>query len=176
MRRPAWTDESFDPGMRRLDDPEFHAVWKKVRADAAAHPAGGTDLLIHQDAHFGNVHVEDGSRLTLFDFDDCAYGTAVHDVAMVFFYWLMVGWEDEVAATRRFFDRLLAGYRRHADLPSGWPEGIDRLLEVRQAVIFLIISVNDIEWTEFERRWMTDRRHRVTDRIPLLGVPLAEVL
>lgn len=133
-------------------------------------------MLIHQDAHFGNVHIEDPARLTLFDFDDCAYGSAVHDIAMVFFYWLMVGWDDEVAETRRFFGRLLTGYRRHADLDGDWPDGVDRLLNVRQADIYLLISRNLVEWTDFERRWMHDRRRRVMERTPLVGSPLADLL
>lgn len=176
VSRPAWTDDVFDPGFDRLDDPEVVAVWREVTADAAAHPAGGTGLLIHQDAHFGNVAVDDGSRLTVFDFDDCAYGTPVHDVAMVVFYWLMVGWDDEVAATRRFFDRLLTGYQRQATLDGDWPDGIDLLLQVRQAVIFLLISTNHVELSDFEHRWMTDRRRRVLERTPLVGVPLARLV
>ncbi len=176
VRRPAWTDAAFDPGTWLLNDPEFSEAWRSVRHHAAGHPAGGTELLIHQDAHFGNTHIDDSARLTLFDFDDCAYGTAVHDIAMVLFYWLMVGWDDEVAATRRFFDRLLDGYRRHTDLAEDWPEGVDRLLKVREADIFLLISLNEVEWSDFEQRWMEGRRRRVMDRIPLLGTPLADVL
>ena len=176
VRRPAWTDDAFDPGSHLLDDRDFAAAWRQVRTEAAGHPAGRADMLIHQDAHFGNVHIEDPARLTLFDFDDCAYGSAVHDIAMVFFYWLMVGWDDEVAETRRFFDRLLTGYRRHADLDGDWPEGVDRLLNVRQADIYLLISRNLVEWTDFERRWMRDRRRRVMERTPLVGSPLADLL
>ncbi|MDH4120023.1 MAG: phosphotransferase, partial [Acidimicrobiia bacterium] len=175
-RRPAWTDPTFDPGMAMLADEEVRNVWRELIADAASHPAGGTDLLIHQDAHFGNVHLEDPDRITLFDFDDCGYGTAVHDIAMVFFYWLMVGWDDEAAAARRFFDRLLHGYRRHIELDDDWPGGIDRMLKVREAGIYAIISANAIEVSGFEQHWMEGRRQQLLDRVPLLGAPLSDVL
>jgi len=175
-RRPAWTDPTFDPGMDVLSDEEVRKVWRELIADAASHPAGGADLLIHQDAHFGNVHLEDLDRITLFDFDDCGYGTAVHDIAMVFFYWLIVGWDDEAAAARRFFDRLLHGYRRHIELDADWPDGIDRMLKVREAAIYAIISTSAVETSAFENGWMTGRRQRVLQRVPLLDSPLADIL
>lgn len=175
-RRPPWTDDVFDPGTAVLGDPEFTAAWQRIREHATGHPAGGSDLLIHQDAHFWNIHVEDPARLVLFDFDDCGYGTAVHDVAIVLFYWLFVGWEDERAAARRFLDRFLEGYGRHTRLADGWEEGVDRILKVREADIYLLISLDDEDWGGPEWRWMDDRRRRVTEQIPLLGAPLVEIL
>ncbi|MCP5100155.1 MAG: phosphotransferase, partial [Chloroflexi bacterium] len=42
--------------------------------------------LIHQDAHGGNFFVDGAGQITLFDFDDSAYGHFAYDVAMVLFY------------------------------------------------------------------------------------------
>lgn len=173
-RRPPWTDPVFDPGVSLLGDPEFAETWRWTRDHAAAHPAGGEHLLIHQDAHFWNLHIDD-SGLTLFDFDDCAYGSPEHDVGIVLFYWLFVGWPDPVAAARRLLERLIKGYTRHAGLADGWPEGVDRILKLREADIYLLIELGD-EPNELERRWMEDRRRRVLDRLPLLGVPLTDLI
>ena len=46
--------------------------------------------MIHQDAHLGNLFVDDNYTLTLFDFDDCVYGHFIYDIAMVLFY--SAGW------------------------------------------------------------------------------------
>lgn len=176
-RRPDWTDPFFDPGIRLLGDDDVEAAWHRTRVEAAAHPAGGTGLLIHQDAHFWNLHVDDDDRLTLFDFDDCGYGTPEHDIAIVLFYWLLVGPEDEHAATRRFLDRVLAGHGRHLDLDPDWPEGMDRILRVREADIHLLLALEDeADWTDNTRRWMDGRRERILEGRPLLGRPLAEVV
>jgi amicoumacin kinase len=42
--------------------------------------------LIHQDAHGGNFFVDEAENITLFDFDDSAYGHFAYDIAMVLFY------------------------------------------------------------------------------------------
>ncbi len=49
--------------------------------------------MIHQDAHTGNLFVDDDYTMTLFDFDDCVYGHFIYDIAMVLFY--IAGWGGE---------------------------------------------------------------------------------
>lgn len=175
VRRPSWTDPIFDPGTWLLDDPDFLEVWHETRARAASHPAGKSDLLIHQDAHFWNLHIDDEAGLTVFDFDDCGYGTPEHDVAIVLFYWMFVGWPDHVAATRRFLDRLLEGYHRHGELIDDWPEGVDRMLKVRECDIYLLMELED-DADGIARRWKKDRRRRVIEHVPLLGAPLIDLV
>lgn len=178
-RRPSWTSDVFDPGTGRSDDRDMVAAWRSARDRAAAHPAGGDHLLIHQDAHWGNQHVADGSRPMLFDFDDCAYGTPEHDLAIVLFYWMFKEggdppWDDDGAAARRLLDRLFEGYRRHADVLDDWPEGFDRILSMREADLFLIMAVEGDDWGT---GWLADdRRDRVLGGVPFLGRPLAEIL
>lgn len=178
-RRPSWTSDVFDPGTARSDDAELVAGWRRARDHAAAHPAGGDHLLIHQDAHVWNQHVAEGSRLTLFDFDDCAYGTPEHDLAIVLFYWMFAEegqakWDDGDAQVRRLLGRLFEGYRRHADVMDDWPEGFDRIMKVREADLFLIMAVEGEDWGT---GWFSDgRRDRVLDGTPYLGRPLAEIV
>lgn len=173
-RRPTWTSDVFDPGTGQSDDAELVAAWRRVRDRAAAHPAGGDHLLIHQDAHFWNQHVTVGGRLTLFDFDDCAYGTPEHDLAIVLFYWAFSPWDDRGAAVRRLLDRVLEGYRRHADVMEDWPEGFDRIMKVREADLFLIMSNEGDDWGA---GWLAgDRRERVLAGTPFLDRPLVEVI
>lgn len=175
-RRPAWTDPVFDPGTSVLGDDEFTLAWQAARQRAASTLGGETELLIHQDAHFWNVHIVGEETLTLFDFDDCAYGSAIHDIAIVLFYWLLTSWEDHEVATRRFLSRVLEGHSRHEQLPTGWPDAIDRIMQVREADIYLLLALDGEEWKPDIAEWMEGRRQRILDGVPLLGRPLADVL
>jgi len=176
LRRPEWVDPFFDPGMAAFDDREVVELFREAHRRATEHPAGGTGLLIHQDAHVWNLHVDTGSRLTLFDFDDCGYATAEHDVAIVLFYWLLFRWPDLGAELRRFLTLFLSGYERHATLADDWPEGIDRIMKVRETEIFLLLSMEDIDANSVEAAFMEGRRQRLRNGTPYLGAPLESLL
>jgi len=176
QRRPPWTDGFFDPGVAEFTDREVVEVFQEARRRAIGHPAGGDGLLIHQDAHMWNLHVDAGSRLTLFDFDDCGYATAEHDVAIVLFYWLLFPSEDPAAEARRFLALFRTGYERHATLAGDWPEGFDRIMKVRETEIFLLLSMEDIHANSVEASFMDGRRRRLLEGTPYLGVPLDSLL
>lgn len=175
-RRPVWTDPIFDWGAPNVADREALETFYQAKQHAVDHPAGGSDLLIHQDAHFWNLHVAEGSRLTLFDFDDCAYATAEHDIAIVLFYWMLVGWPDPATELRRFLPLFFSGYDRHATLSGDWPEGVDRILKVRETEIYLLLTMEDIEPNGIEAGFMRGRRERVLAGIPYLGAPVEDLL
>ena len=177
--RPAWHDPIFDPGI--LDDPNVDPVflsrYHEILDVAQGSPAGGVDILIHQDAHLGNLFVDDNGLLTVFDFDDCAYGTPTHDIAIVLFYWIFVTQADHSEETRRFFASFLEGYARYADLPRDWPVEAERFLSLREIeILWLIQSESPDQWSELDRRFMDGRLRRVLDGVPYLGEPLADIL
>lgn len=177
--RPLWTDPIFDVGLNgaEVSDPDLFRRVGEIRAACAAHAAGGTGLLIHQDAHFGNLHITDEGRISLFDFDDCGYGTSTHDVAIVIFYWLMGFDEDQHSEARRFITHFQRGYERHRSLPHDWPEGADRFMSLREADVYWLIdeeSPDDV--SPMEERFMEGRRGRILDGVPYLGAPLADLL
>jgi len=149
-RRPSWTDAVFDGGISASaeTDPALHERWSNARSVARSHPAEGDALLIHRDAHAGNLLGTEGGRLTLLDFDDSAYGTRTHDIAIVLFYWLMGAHDEEFTSTvRRFFNRFVAGYERWAMLPADWPDGVDLLLTLREAEIYWLLSTEHTQTT-----------------------------
>ena len=177
IRRPDWTDPIFDVGLGSdTTDPELQQRLAEIKAAASKNLAGGTGLLIHQDAHLGNLFITDSGEITIFDFDDCAYGTPVHDVAIVLFYWVL-GHEDPPEEARRFLGYFLKGYERHASLTSGWATGADLFLSYREIDIFWLVETEEPEESSpAELRFMTGRRQRILDGVPYLGVPLVDVL
>ena len=157
--------------------PELFLRMKEITAAAAAHPAGGSDLLIHQDAHLGNLFITKTGEITLFDFDDTAYGTPTHDLAIVLFYWVLGRPRELMPETRRFVTRFLRGYERHARLASDWPVGADLFLSFREIEIYwLLTSTARIDPSAEEIRFLDGRRERILAGVPFLGVPLADVL
>lgn len=177
--RPPWTDPIFDVELSAAEasDPELFRRVGEVRAACAAHRAGGTGLLIHQDAHFGNLHVTDDGQISIFDFDDCAYGTPTHDIAIVLFYWLMGRGEEQHSAARRFVTHFLRGYERHRTLPADWPEGADRFLSLREIDIYWLIKEESPEdVSPLEHRFMDGRRNRILDAVTYLDSPLGDIL
>lgn len=174
--RPPWTDPVFDVGLGAPGaDAELAARNEEIRAAATAHPAGAADLLIHQDAHHGNLFITDDGVITIFDFDDCAYGTPTHDIAIVLFYWVL-GHEDPPSEARRFLDHFLTGYRRLAELPADWSTGVDLFLSYREIDIYWLVATEDPgDSSAAELRFMKGRRQRILSGVPYLGVPLAEL-
>ena len=62
--RPPWTDPIFDVFQgAEVSDPPLYERAGEVRVACAAHDAGGTGLLIHQDAHSGNLLITDDGRI-----------------------------------------------------------------------------------------------------------------
>lgn len=171
-----WTDQFFwDEGNE--SDPEMLARSIEVKTAAEAHPAGATDLMIHQDAHLGNIHVTDDGSFSIFDFDDCVYGTPTHDVAILMFHWFVGFEEDMTHETRRLMHLFLEGYERHAQLPTEWPDGADLFLSQREADIYwLLKGESPEEMWEPEAKFMDGRRKRILEGIPYLDLPLARIL
>lgn len=177
--RPPWFESLESVGLRdsAVRDPEVFARWTEMTAAAQEVEAGGTDMLIHQDAHLGNLHLSTNGRVTIFDFDDSAYGTPTHDLAIVVFYW-MIGIEaDPATELRRFLTPFLKGYEEHWRLPPGWPEQVDTFLSLREMVIYWLLAADAPEdKSASEELFLDNRRERLLRGDPYLGLPFAEAL
>lgn len=175
--RPSWSDPLFDVGIVEPPDPEIFRRSREVHLAARAAEAGAAEIMIHQDAHLGNIFITDEGGLTIFDFDDSAYGTPSNDVALVLFYWLIGQEDDQQAETRRFVDHFMRGYEEFSYLPSDWPARAEPYLSLREMDIYWLVHLEDgAEWRPVEERFMEGRRDRVLDCVPYLGTPLTDIL
>jgi Ser/Thr protein kinase RdoA (MazF antagonist) len=178
-RRPSWRDPIFDVGFGTAaeSDPPLFRRRIEILEEAAADPAGADEMVIHQDVHTGNLFVTSDGQLTVFDFDDSAYGTPTHDVAIVLFYWLFGTDRDPGAELRRFLAHFMRGYEQHYRLPADWPDGADRFLSYRESDIYWLLLDEDPEhWFDAKKRFMAGRRERLLTGVPYLGTPLADML
>jgi len=127
--------------------------------------------LIHQDAHGGNLFVDEKGRITLFDFDDCTYSWFINDIAIVLFY-IAIGVEDQAAFTKEFMTHFLSGYQAENHLEGEWLKEIPSFLKLREIDLYAVIhrsfDVDNIDhpWVEM---FMKDRKGRIENDVTFLN-------
>ncbi len=136
--------------------------------------------LIHTDAHFGNIFIDDG-KLTLFDFDDCSYKWFISDIAIVLFYGVMG--VPEGSSKEEFgkliFTNFMKGYKQENKLDQYWIELIPNFLKLREIVLYAVIHMSfDVEnlqdpWC----KWYLDgRKEKIENDIPYLDLEFERIL
>ena len=127
--------------------------------------------LIHQDAHGGNFFIDEAGRITLFDFDDCAYSWYANDIAIVLFY-LVTNRTDAAEVTRDFMPHFLRGYRRENRLDPIWLKELPHFLKLREielyAVIYRSFDVDQID-NPWCAHFMDGRRQRIENNTPYVA-------
>ena len=90
--------------------------------------------LVHNDVNPTNFHINDG-RITLFDFDDCAYNWFINDIAVTMPLYselfATVGWE---AGLTEFLQWYMRGYERENHLDEGWLEYLPASLRLQNII------------------------------------------
>jgi Ser/Thr protein kinase RdoA (MazF antagonist) len=172
-RRPAWDDATH------IDipdvDPMVTAKHGAIRTYLQRLPRDEEGYgMIHQDAHAGNLFVDENGRITLFDFDDCVYGHFVYDIAMVLFY-ALTNLEDPEAYGRYFWPIFWRGYRMENELDPAWLAEIPAFMKLREIALYAIIS-RDVDLAAVEEdswigRYMNGRYDRIRQEQPCVSQP-----
>jgi Ser/Thr protein kinase RdoA (MazF antagonist) len=183
-RRPHWDEvefmdvERFLPADQSIVLQKYRDLLTYLRALPRSIETYG---LIHQDAHGTNFFVDDAGRITLFDFDDCAYSWYANDVAIVLFY--MITTETNPAAiTREFMPHFLRGYRRENRLDPIWLKEMPHFLKLREIELYAVIH-RSFDVDQIDNAWcatfMQGRRERIEQDMPYVEFdfePLVEEL
>jgi Ser/Thr protein kinase RdoA (MazF antagonist) len=146
---------------------KYRAVLDHLRRLPCDHDGYG---MIHQDAHTGNLFVDDEYVMTLFDFDDCVYGHFIYDIAMVLFY--MAGWggDDIPGFTGRFMPVFFQGYREHNRLDPVWLKEIPHFLKLREIDLFaaILFTMGETPEDAWCARYMKGRREKIEKDVPFI--------
>jgi len=181
LRRPAWDQigNCFHPG-EPLEDAAVAARREEVLRAASALPTDAEGYgLIHADLHFANLFVEpESGRITVFDFDDCAYGWYAMDIAMGLFDILVLHpQEGRQAFAGRFLESYLRGYLAEKPLDVCWIERLPLFLKLVETGVYTqVYRYYDSQepdadpWVSSFMGGEPDRRARI-----LGGVPYVEL-
>jgi Ser/Thr protein kinase RdoA (MazF antagonist) len=172
-KRPEWDDPSNMSADLWMPEKYAHLLPKyRALMDHLSRLPRQADSygMIHQDAHLGNLFVDEAYNLTLFDFDDCVYGHFIHDIAMVLFYIADWGGEDKPGFTGRFMPIFLQGYCEHNRLDLHWLAELPYFLKLREIDLFAQILFTDGETPShpWSRRYMLGRGERLNQDLPFI--------
>jgi len=188
MHKLTQTYQPPDPTWRRLewDDPINWEIsewlpkgdgivlerYSSLKAHFDTLPRDDTSAygLIHQDAHRGNMFLDDSGKITLFDFDDCVYSWFIYDIAMVLFY-AANGQEDMSGYTENFMKHFLRGYREENRLDARWLKETPHFLKLREIDLYALIHRSfDVENLDnaWCARFMNGRREKIVNETPFI--------
>ncbi len=91
--------------------------------------------LSHMDAHGDNMFMDSNGKLTLIDFDGCAYNFFIYDLAVPLCYLNSLDLSDEYK--QKFRDKLLSSYLEVYPLPQKWLDIIDGFIRLRMIELYI---------------------------------------
>ena len=173
-KRPLWDDqinldiENILPNNDSLIREKYLDLIRRLRTLPQDNDAFG---MIHQDAHAGNFFVDDRGHITLFDFDDCAYGHFVYDLAMVLFY-AVTNRDDAESFAAGFWPRFMAGYHAENELHSIWLKQMPHFMKLREIDLYAIINRDgdSLEGDSWVAAYMDGRKERIEGDVPYLAM------
>ncbi len=177
---PAWRRPEWDSAQNMTIETHLSPEEKKIRSRFDALMQHLQSLpkdrecygLIHQDAHTGNLFVDEQYQITLFDFDDCVYSWFIYDIAMVFFYGLM-GHENDPAFIAHFCRSFFRGYRGENWLDPDWLAELPHFLKFREIDLYaqILFSFGGAENVDHPwcQKYLLGRKERIEAGLPYLA-------
>jgi Ser/Thr protein kinase RdoA (MazF antagonist) len=134
--------------------------------------------LIHCDLHFGNFFLDvPGQKITLIDFDDCAYGWFVMDIAVLLFDILVLyTGSDKDEYGRHFLRSFVTGYLPENPLSHFWLEQLPLFLKLLEINVYdMVAGSYPNEADEWVAKFMAGRKERLENDIPYIDLDIAEL-
>lgn len=136
--------------------------------------------MIHADLHGGNFFVDAATgAITVFDFDDCAYGWFAMDIAMsVFDMLVLYPGADREVFTLRFLRSYLKGYLAENALDAFWLGQLPYFLKLLEIGVYAqVYAYHDLDDTEsWVGRFMANRKYRIEHDVPYVDIDFGHLL
>lgn len=130
--------------------------------------------LAHLDLHLANcVVAPERGGIVLLDFDDCAYGWYIMDLAMLLFDMLVVydAGQERERLGKHVLKELVAGYRAEKALSDFWIAQLPHFLKLLEIGVYAMLAAR-YDPAATEDTWVTtfmrDRERRIRAGIPYL--------
>ncbi len=169
-RIPDW-----EVGGNMFNDPIEHETWLKEKQSrvleqirALPRPADAYGI-VHCDLHFANFFVDIPNQVvTLIDFDDCAYGWFVMDIAVLLFDVLVISPDaDKDTYAQNFLHNFLTGYLPENSLSQFWLEQLPLFLKLLEINIYdSVARFYPDEAGEWASKFMPGRKERLENDTP----------
>jgi Ser/Thr protein kinase RdoA (MazF antagonist) len=179
-RRPEWNhaENCFNPGeevdqSQPLVQAQRRLVLEAVRSLPKTIDGYG---LIHADLHCANYFVDPAAgKVTIFDFDDCAYGWYGMDIAMLALDMSNLYGE---ACVEPFLIQFLRGYLKEKSIDAFWISRLPVLLKLLETGLYaqLYRHADTAEPDTWVGRFMQGRRERIEAGIPFLALDFERIL
>jgi amicoumacin kinase len=183
-RRPAWDQvvNCFTP-LEALEGVDASILEKRrLILDEIAHLQVNPECygLAHLDLHFGNFFVDAASsKITLFDFDDCAYGWYLMDLAMLLFDVLVVyGGPDRERFGERFLEHLLRGYLSQKSMDPSNAAQFPLFLKLLELGLYTMLYRDDepADPEGWAGKFMPGRKQRIEQDVPYVILDFEKII
>ncbi|MEH7273332.1 phosphotransferase enzyme family protein, partial [Neobacillus vireti] len=136
--------------------------------------------LIHNDFHQGNIFVNKG-RLTVFDFDDCAYHWYAYDLAAAFYhaYWQTSSFTPEnTQFSSEFWEHFLRGYQQVHTLSKELIQQIPIFLKIREVFLYTLFleKWNSDNLEDWQGYTLTHLKYNIESGKPYSDVNFTEII
>lgn len=178
-KRPFWDDPIMTDTTSAL--PELDPVALELNSANLAYlrqlptPSDAFGL-IHQDAHTGNLFVDDQGQITLFDFDDCVYGHFSYDIAMAIFY-AITNHPNPVEFCGQFWPLFWQGYCEENKLDPIWLKEILPFMKLREIDLYGVIrrDIPDLGSDGWAAGFMRGRQEIIHAERPYIDFDFTQV-
>ncbi|MCP4180522.1 MAG: phosphotransferase [bacterium] len=172
-KRPDWDDNVFNDDEGEISDnlQNIHIKYKNLQNKINKLPKNKDSFgLIHRDIHFGNVML-DINKITILDFDDCAYDWYLNDIAVFLFYSVCIYSQDidGIDFVNNFLGHFLKGYRQHSKITDEELSKLSLFLKRKEISFYLILSsLPENELYDYEKKFMNGRKEKIEADVPLI--------
>ena len=175
-RRQSWFDEDIlaqSERYLRRDDATARRELAEVLEWAYALPTTDDSYgLVHTDLNQSNYLIEDGTRITVFDFDDARYHWFAYDLAMPLFY--LLAYSDlplsDQDSHEWYYKTVLDAYSAEYSLGEEWLKRIPGFVRLRRIEHYVVLhryfDVNDLP--QLDQKSYEQARDGMSLREPLL--------
>jgi Ser/Thr protein kinase RdoA (MazF antagonist) len=181
LLRPAWDGitNCFNPS-EKLDENHGWLAQKQheIRSIVQSLPKDNDSYgLIHTDLHFANFMVDLATqKVTIIDFDDCAHGWYIMDIAMLLLDSTVLNSRPEGDAfARNFLKSFFLSYSDEYSLDLYWISRLPDFLKLLEIGLYAMVhrQYDPKDHDSWVGRFMAGRRARLQDDIPYLDIDFA---
>ena len=178
-KRPFWDDPIMTDTTSALPqlDPAAMALNAANLAYLRSLPTPADAFgIIHQDAHTGNLFVDETGQITLFDFDDCVYGHFIYDIAMVVFY-AITNHPNPFEFCAQFWPLFWQGYCEENQLDPIWLKKILPFMKLREIDLYGVIlrDIPDLSSDGWAAGFMRGRQANILAERPYINFNFEDI-